>query len=91
MIGATTKTGNDDKPSPCRRCIHSERCATKELACIDFFRYVLLDDQWPNSKVRSPSKGYYNKVYRMPSKHEHIASNDSETSGEIAAIDGTNG
>lgn len=78
-------------PAPCQRCKHSTKCAKAPIACVDFYRYVQLDDEWPNSKVRKPTHEYYNRIYRISGYERNRTNTNDQASGSYVAVDATNG
>jgi len=93
MLGATPKHYDPkwpEKPSPCRRCKLSEKCAVDNIACIDFYRYVLLDDSWPDTKVRTPTKELYTRIYRISGYERNRVGIDSKAGRELVTADTAN-
>lgn len=96
MIGASTANHYEatwpDKPAPCLICNLRTTCATNDVACIDFYRYVQLDDSWPDTKVRTPTPEYYNRIYRISGyeRNRTKLSINSKASGSNAAVDPAN-
>lgn len=88
MLGASML--QDDVPPPCNKCKHTRKCAIQPIACVDFYRYVQLDDEWPSSKVRKPTHEYYNRIYRISGYERNRTNTDGQTSSSDAAVDPAN-
>jgi hypothetical protein len=50
-----------DEPMPCDGCVHSQRCASKKLACFAFAQYVYKgEDNW--NLPRLPTRRTYERI-----------------------------